>query len=69
MEWISFKDKLPEHGDKVLVLTKNSSVLGATAFIVGSAEKPTGYYAVCQCEASVPIKQLSHWMPLPTLPQ
>lgn len=69
MDWINFKDQLPEHGDKVLVLTKQNLVLGAKVFLIRGEEKATGYYAICLCEASVPIKQLTHWMSLPDLPK
>lgn len=76
MRWISFKDKLPENNDRVVVY-KDVSVGGYyigihLGFYHQNLDK--NYYIVIDSDSTNkgnyrPLREFSHWMPLPEIPK
>lgn len=71
MEWISVKDKLPTHRQKVLCCTKDSTMqaIFMEKLINEVADYQNvfrtfdgGYYKLC-------LNLITHWMPLPEPPK
>lgn len=71
--WISVKDKLPDHNDDVLIYIEDVIVIGyleadgewdiSPVFEVVSGRGPRSWLL------SRPIKPPTHWMPLPEPPK
>jgi aminoglycoside phosphotransferase family enzyme len=66
-EWISVKDRLPEHMDKVLVVYEDSDNILMASYTDGILGKGFSvYYADGRKPTHTPI---THWMPLPEPPK
>jgi len=82
-EWISVKDKLPSHRQKILVYTQKGQAVcifvdsikmndelckkGYASEMVNVEENP--YYFCSQETNSHTLKGVTHWMPLPNKPE
>lgn len=65
MKWISVKDKLPEEGTDVLSCNIKSKEI-AIDYIVKFESEPLGYIWACRLQDE--FNNVTHWMPLPELP-
>ena len=70
MKWIDIKDKLPKDCENVLVYMP---ILDSctVAYLIYSPEKQPIHYAIVdfdEYEQSIDLNDISHWMPLPKLP-
>lgn len=63
MEWISVKERLPEDGEKVLVLTHQvEKGLIGSRYLEGATACKRGFVSVRDGFL------VTHWMPMPELP-
>ncbi len=74
MEWISVKDRLPEEGQEVLVISRGwgermtyigqrRKVESETSWLTGNTSKASGWQLWGWSYLKEP--QVTHWMPLP----
>ena len=80
--WISVKDRLPEHDDSVLVITKKGHAvcifldskkvnekLQSTGLINDEIDiNQDPYYFCCRSSLMHTLNGVTHWMPLPEQP-
>ncbi len=67
MEWISVKDRLPEHGQDVIVYGPDGVVAYVT-YMANDNLLYTGFYFDVGGEYITLLKGITHWMPLPEPP-
>lgn len=68
MGWISVKDRLPETGERVLLLLKSNVIIGIYA--VQENSDGDGYnFMNDDLIHYVDFEYVSHWMPLPAPPK
>lgn len=66
IEWISIKDKLPGDGQKVIFCIKGDDESSSGDYDAGRGK----FYELCFDESlGWPVKDISHWMPLPEPPK
>lgn len=64
MNWISVKDRLPEHDNDVLVYLNNSCAVGFY-----SQDNKKWFRDRCTCSDCYLELDATHWMPLPEEPK
>ena len=62
-QWISCKDKMPEHGVNVLIYTGNSMISLAWY------DKDMEYFYICDSDYKYNPLDVTHWQPLPEPPK
>ena len=62
-QWISCKDKMPEHGVTVLIYTGNHTISLAWY------DKDMGYFYICDSDYKYNPLDVTHWRPLPEPPK
>ena len=62
-EWISVKDRLPETGERVLTFDKWGHIRDRELFMFKSG------FICFRPDGLVPVKDITHWMPLPEPPK
>ena len=67
-EWISVKDRLPDHDDWVLVCRQTIKT-GYTTIVVDKCTLTVGGDRMWFSEYSTWQQVVTHWMPLPPLPK
>ena len=63
-KWIDVKDRLPGLGETVLVLDMSGNKMVRTLRILSSEKEPS-----FRPDGLVPQKHITHWMPIPDLPE
>ena len=68
-EWISVKDRLPEHEQCVLAVVLNGK-MQVTRFILDNQPfgKPEQYFFMW-CDMHAQLPNVTHWQPLPDTPK
>ena len=67
-EWISVKDRLPEPEIRVLVAYGSEAEIAWIDKIKSDQKWEVDYHS-CGCCASFVSRLVTHWMPLPELPE
>ena len=70
MEWISVKDKLPPHGDELVLIVVNGKGKNLTfrnAVEIANYTSKDGW--ILETFPELENMQVTHWMPLPEPPQ
>lgn len=78
MEWISVKDRLPEEGQEVLVIShgwegrlvyigEHTRIESETSWLTGITSKASDW--LLQGWSYLREPQVTHWMPFPELPE
>lgn len=65
-EWISVKDRLPEHCQEVIVYWNN---FASRNYEVHAATYNADFEYFYIHKAGLAVKDVTHWMPLPKMPE
>ena len=66
MEWISVKDKLPEHNTPVIILVQ---MLGVITCRLAHRPSNAGDASVWRTEIGMFLDEATHWIPMPQPPK
>lgn len=64
-EWIKCSERMPEETDDIIVACSDGTVISGISY----SRRKGFYMAALEYDSDEPIKDVSHWMPLPEPPE
>lgn len=64
-KWIKCSEQMPEETDDIIVACSDGIVISGISY----SSRKGFYMAALEYDSDVPIKDVSHWMPLPEPPE